>query len=217
MPIPTLQYPGERPEMLKYIPNESKRILEVGCGGGGFAVQLLSDRREVWAVEPDPEAAQIVVSRKLHRVLNHKIEDCSHMLPDDYFDVIICNDVLEHLYDPWRALRLLRPKLSQNGKLIASIPNFRYVTNLYQIVVQKDWRYEKAGILDATHIRFFTRKSIESLFSTCGYRILQLDGITRTKSLRGWMLAFLINVVSFGYHRDIFFKQFAIVAEKLQS
>lgn len=214
MSLSPQNYPDSRLEMLKYIPAPARRILEVGCGTGAFAMQLLSEKREVWGVEPDTEGARIAASRNLFKVFNQKVEDCIPVLPNHYFEVVVFNDVLEHLYAPWDVLRLLRAKLSQNGKIVACLPNVRYITNLYEILIQKNWRYDSAGILDATHIRFFTRKSIESMFATCGYRILRLDGITRTKSMKGFTLALLINLLSLGYHRDIFFRQFAIVAEK---
>jgi|GEM_PF-821072 len=215
MSLSSQNYPDSRLEMLKYIPAPARRILEVGCGTGAFAMQLLSEKREVWGVEPDTEGARIAASRNLFKVFNQKIEDVIPSLPNDYFDTIIFNDVLEHLYDPWGVLRLISSKLSDEGKIIACVPNFRYVTSLYEIVVKKDWQYRnEGGVLVFPHIRFFTRKSIESMFATCGYRILRLDGITRTKSMKGFTLALLINLLSLGYHRDIFFKQFAIVAEK---
>lgn len=206
-------YSGSRTDMLSYVPQDAHRILEIGCGQGNFAAQLLKSTREVWGVEPNVEAAQIA-SQKLYKVFNQKIDDCIHEIPDNYFDAILFNDVLEHLLDPWHILKITRAKLSQNGKVIASIPNFRYVTNLFNILIKKDWVYEDAGILDSSHIRFFTKKSVNILFLQSNYQILKMKGICRTSSFKGFMLASLINILSLGYHQDIFFKQYVVIAKK---
>lgn len=206
-------YSGDRPDMLAYVSSNANKILDVGCGQGNFAAQLLNPAREVWGIEPNAEAAQIA-SAKLHKVFDRKIEDCLDEIPDHYFDAIFFNDVLEHVIDPWNILKIIRAKLSPNGKVIASVPNFRYVTNLYNILMKKDWVYEDAGILDATHIRFFTKKSIERLFLQNNYQIIKLEGICRTTSFKGFMLASVINIFSLGYNQDIFFKQYVVVATK---
>jgi 2-polyprenyl-3-methyl-5-hydroxy-6-metoxy-1,4-benzoquinol methylase len=208
-----IYYSGDRIDMLAYISKDANRILEIGCGQGNFAAQLLKPTREVWGIEPNVEAAKIA-STKLYKVLSQKVEDCIHEIPDNYFDAIIFNDVLEHLLDPWHILKIIRVKLSQEGKVIASIPNFRYITNLFNILIKKDWVYEDAGILDATHIRFFTKKSINKLFLQNNYQILKMEGICRTTSFKGLMLASLINLFSLGYHHDIFFKQYVVIAKK---
>jgi 2-polyprenyl-3-methyl-5-hydroxy-6-metoxy-1,4-benzoquinol methylase len=206
-------YSGERIDMLAYISKDANRILEIGYGQGNFAAQLLKPTREVWGIEPNGEAAQ-VASKKLYKVFSQKIEDCIHEIPDNYFDAIIFNDVLEHLLDPWHILKIIMDKLAQEGQVIASIPNFRYVTNLFNILIKKDWVYEDAGILDAMHIRFFTKKSIKRLFLQSNYQILQMAGICRTTSFKGLILAALINLFSLGYHQDIFFKQYVVIAKR---
>jgi len=206
-------YSGDRPDMLAYVPSNANTILDVGCGQGKFAVQLLNSSREVWGIEPNCEAAQIA-SAKLYKVFDRNIEDCLDEIPDNYFDAIFFNDVLEHMVDPWNILKIIRAKLSPHGQIIASVPNFRYVTNLYNILIKKDWVYEDAGILDATHIRFFTKKSIERLFLQNNYQIIKMEGICRTTSFSGFMLASVINIFSLGYNQDIFFKQYVVVAAK---
>lgn len=206
-------YSGDRTEILSYVPEDANRILEIGCGQGNFARHLLRGSREVWGVEPNVQAAQ-VASSKLTKVFSCKIEDCIHKVPDNYFDVIIFNDVLEHLLDPWGILEMMRSKLSEDGEIVASLPNLRYVKNLFNIFIRKDWVYEEAGILDATHVRFFTRKSMIRLFTKSKYQILRIDGLCRTTSIKGFILALILNIVSFGYHDDVFFKQYVIIAKR---
>ena len=98
-------------------------------------------------------------------------------LPTDYFDCIICNDVLEHFKYPWSILRRLKNNLKKNGCVIASIPNVRYYDNIKALLLRKEWEYTSSGILDFGHLRFFTEKSILSMFDECGYSVIKIEGI----------------------------------------
>jgi len=81
-------------------------------------------------------------------------------LPENYFDCVIFNDVLEHIYSPWDTIQQVKLLLSSDGVLVSSIPNFRYISNLItEVVVEGEFRYKpEGGILDDTHIRFSLRK-----------------------------------------------------------
>ncbi|RYZ90801.1 MAG: methyltransferase domain-containing protein [Proteobacteria bacterium] len=86
-------------------------------------------------------------------------------LPAQYFDVISFNDVLENLPDQWAALRLAEGKLTPNGRVVISLPNFHHIDNLLHILKDKDFNYEPEGIQDKTHLRFFTiKKRTENTF-----------------------------------------------------
>ncbi len=199
--------------MLPFIPSTAKKILEIGCGKGHFCEQLISDDTEVWGIEPDSAAAEIA-SKKLFKVLNKTIGDAASELPDNYFDAIILNDVLEHLLFPWDDLKLLKSKLSDKGVIIASIPNVRYIKNLYHVLVNKNWEYTESGILDSTHFRFFTKKSIITLFNKSGYTIEKIKGINKTKSTKYKLFALLINILFFFNHSDTLYLQYAVRASK---
>ena len=119
-------YGGERPEMLRFIPGSARTILDIGCGQGKFGAQLIQLGKEVWGVEPFEEAA-LIAAGHLSKVLIGKIEDVIDSIPDSHFDIIILNDVIEHLIDPWGTIKDLKIKLKSDGKIIASIPNIRYL------------------------------------------------------------------------------------------
>jgi len=206
-------FQGDRPEMIRFVPDSSLKILDIGCGQGNFAQLLMRQDRDVWGVEPVVEAANIA-KLKLNNILIGGIEDVINEIPTNYFDIIIFNDVLEHLYNPWNVLKLLKDKLNNDGKIIASIPNIRYITNLYDLIVKKDWEYKDFGILDSTHIRFFTKKTMLKLFEEQGYYINEITGIVKTASIKGVLLALLLNIVSLGTQKDVFHKQFVITAKK---
>ena len=197
-----------RPEMLEYIPKTAHRILEVGCSSGLFAAQLKERAgAEVWGIEFDHESAERA-REKIDKVFVGDIFQLSADLPEAYFDCIVLNDVLEHLVDPFAVLLRLKGKLAENGIIVCSIPNIRFFHTLKKFVLDKQWKYEDAGIMDKTHLRFFTKKSIIDMFNTLGYTILKLEGINGIDS---WKFS-LLNALSLGYLSDTRFLQFACVA-----
>lgn len=111
--------------MLLFVPLNAKKILEIGCGEGKFSIQLLNTSNEIWGFEPDIKSAEIT-SEKLHKVLIGTLDENLNDLPNNYFDLIIMNDVIEHLLYPWKDISNLKRKLSSKGVTIFSIPNFRY-------------------------------------------------------------------------------------------
>ena len=202
-----------RTEMIKYIPENSKTILDIGCATGAFLEEIQKDKTiETWGVEIFEESAKIAET-KLHKVLNCSVELALEKLPLGYFDCIICNDVLEHLVDPFIVLKNIKNLLSTNGKLITSIPNVRFIPNLHKLVIKKDWKYENwGGILDDTHLRFFTEKSIINTFNDCGYTVDLIEGINPIKLIKYKIFIFL----TFGMFRDSKYLQFASVCSVKQ-
>lgn len=198
-----------RHEMLQFFPMESERVLDVGCGAGILG-SILKERKpgcEVWGVEFDRNAARLAESR-LDRVFVGGIEEHLDRLPDGFFDCIFCNDVLEHLLDPYSVLNRLKSKLSAGGVVVSSIPNVRYFRNFGELVMSKNWDYADSGVLDRAHLRFFTCRSIRKMFENEGYEILVHKGINRTKSIR----PYIVNIFAFGFFWDIVYLQFATVA-----
>ncbi len=100
-------------------------------------------------------------------------DDAYKQLPDGFFDVVICNDVIEHMPDHDVFLQSIKSKLSDRGVLVCSIPNVRYLENLIHLVVKKDWQYQDSGILDRTHLRFFTEKSLKNSIAENNYELQQ--------------------------------------------
>ena len=124
-------YKNVRPEMLRYIPGSAKTILEIGCGSGNFSAQLVKEGVETWGVEPFEQSAN-EASQKLTKVLIGTLDETLKDLPDNYFDVIVMNDVIEHLLEPWDDIVNLKSKLKKEGVLVTSIPNVRYSKNLFK-------------------------------------------------------------------------------------
>jgi 2-polyprenyl-3-methyl-5-hydroxy-6-metoxy-1,4-benzoquinol methylase len=195
--------------MVPFVPADARRILDIGCGQGCFAARLKAERgAEIWGIELDPVAAGMAAER-LDHVLTGDALALAPTLPDSHFNCIVLNDILEHLFAPESLLSLLRPKLAADGVVVASIPNIRHFPELWRLVVGAEWRYEDEGILDRTHLRFYTRRSMRRLFADAGYRLLRQQGITPTRS---WKFR-LANLVTLGRLGDTRFLQFACVAQ----
>lgn len=193
--------------MLELIQTDVKTALDVGCGEGNFG-KLIKKKfdAEVWGFEPVPRAYE-VAKENLDKVLNSIFLPDS--VPDNKFDLISFNDVLEHMTEPGEVLRQCLTKLTARGQVIASIPNILYFHDFFTMVFKKDWKYEPAGIFDKTHLRFFTRKSIVRLFDEAGYEIIKIEGIRPTDSKK----FLLFNVATVGNWEEMRYLQFAVCAK----
>lgn len=206
-------YKEDRPEMLKYVPLSSKKILDIGCGEGLFAKALISVDREVWGVELDSVAAKRA-EQVLFRVLGGAIEDVMKDLPDQYFDLIIFNDVLEHLIDPYGVIFSIKEKLTKSGMILSSIPNLRYGKVLFNFLYKKDFTYTVFGILDITHMRFFTIRTMKDMFTNAGYKIRLMEGIHQSTSPKAFAFSLMLTILTLTNCIDILYPQFVILADK---
>jgi SAM-dependent methyltransferase len=90
-----------------------------------------------------------------------------------HFDYIIMGDILEHLRDPWQVIVNLKQMLKAGGEILASIPNVGHISTIYALLHGK-WQYEEAGILDRTHLRFFTKQSVRDIMENAGLKVVYL-------------------------------------------
>ncbi|MHC4619002.1 MAG: class I SAM-dependent methyltransferase [Planctomycetota bacterium] len=204
-----------REVMLKYVPKNVQRTLELGCAEGNFSELVKANfGAECWGIEIDSKAAGIAAG-KLDKVVCGDVSGCLDEVPDDYFDCVICNDILEHLADPYSLLISLKRKLTNDSVLVASFPNVRYCRNLYELVVKGNWDYKDHGTLDKSHLRFFTRKSIVKMFSQLGYELLTIEGLETEHNIKTAALKILTSL--FFTFKDIRYYQFACVAKPVRS
>ena len=201
-------YSHARPEMLEFVPEDSKTILDIGCGEGYFGLALKNLGKEVWGVERHQKSF-LAAAGKLDKVIFGDIFSVLPSLPNNYFDCLVFNDVLEHLADPYSLLEMIKSKLSENGVVVCSIPNVRHVKVLRDLIFKKEWEYTDVGILDRTHLRFFTKKSLVRMLNDSDYEILKIQGINATSF---WKF-FPINLLTFGFFSDSRYLQFACLVK----
>lgn len=198
-----------RTDLIDLIPNGAKRILDVGCGAGKTG-QVLWEKgfKEVYGMEVNFAAAD--QARPFYREVHVcDIEKGEIPFPEKYFDCILYGDVLEHLLDPWGVLKKHREILRDDGVIICSIPNIRYYKILKSLVFKGQWEYTDLGILDRTHLRFFTLKTIEDMFYETGFEIQKIIKKKRCrKALK------VINRLIFNRLIDFLVMQYRIVGIK---
>ncbi len=156
-----------------------RRVLDVGCATGNLAEVLAERGCRVTGIEIDPEAAR-QAEKHCERVIVGDVErlDLGTELDEESFDVVLFGDVLEHLKDPLQTLKQLKPFLRAEGYVVASIPNVAH-GSVRLSLMQGRFQYRSLGLLDNTHLRFFTRESVERLFKDAGFLITELRRTSR--------------------------------------
>ncbi|MBI4741808.1 MAG: methyltransferase domain-containing protein [Betaproteobacteria bacterium] len=168
---------GARKDLVEMSPRPIRCALDIGCAAGGTGAYIKEKypRARVIGIELNRAAAAIAETR-LDTVLVGKFEEVDFEaagIRAGDIDTVIVADVLEHMYDPWAVLTRLQRYLSSDGQIIASIPNVRNL-KLMEDLAAGYWRYEAAGLLDITHIRFFTLRELRRFFHETGYHIRNL-------------------------------------------
>ncbi len=181
--IDMLYHGTPRSELFPLFKHAPRVVLEVGCAAGatGEAIKKMYPGVTVYGVELNAKAAEIAKTR-IDGVINKNIESCDISELGIEFgtvDTFIAADVLEHLYNPWAVLDKIKPLLTKDAQVIVSIPNSQNAWLMTEMASGR-WSYESQGLLDITHIRFFTRDEITKMFDDTGYDTVKwsmtLDG-----------------------------------------
>ncbi len=170
-------YDSYNPDLLKLIPPDAKTVLEIGCGEGALceAYRRVNPTVEWNAVEMDEAAAS-----KTEGIIDLiSVVDLNHesFIPGvhHHYDCLVCGDVLEHLIDPLDLLRQCMDLLKPGAQVLACIPNVQHWTVIRDLLEGK-WDYTDSGLLDRTHLRFFTLKSIREMFDQAGLQVHEIIG-----------------------------------------
>ncbi|SFE52664.1 class I SAM-dependent methyltransferase [Methylobacterium sp. 13MFTsu3.1M2] len=159
---------------------KNKKLLDVGCGTGTITSTLRDALSlDVVGVEPHPERAEQARTEGLNVITG--VYDQTFAQKNEKFDYILFADVLEHLVDPAEMLREVKNSLAPDGRVLASIPNVAHWTVRAQLLFG-NFNYKPTGIMDATHLRWFTRRSVRRLFEAAGYEVEDIRG-----AAGGWM------------------------------
>lgn len=161
----------------------ARAVLDVGCSAGGLARALVARGAIVDGIEYDPEAA--AEARSVCRtVLCGNLDDMDLALPQGEYDVALLGDIVEHLRDPTAVLRRLRPLLKPGGRIVVSTPNIaNWSMRLMHLAGR--WEYTDRGIMDRTHLRFFTHRTVRRMVEDAGFQVIDVDVTCPLPVLRG--------------------------------
>lgn len=204
-------FSNTRTDIEPALPPFSGSVLEIGCGTGATLAWLKASGRckSTTGIELVAEQA-VSASNVVDRVIQGSIESVDLASWTERFDLILCLDVLEHLNDPWALIENLSELLKPGGRLVASIPNVRHIRVLVPLLFKGEWTYGACGILDKTHLRFFTKKSAINLVTGSGLVTVSVQEL----GLQGKSISSMLNKLTFGRLREIFACQYLIAVEK---
>jgi|GEM_PF-1362752 len=200
-------YQGVNYSILNFINPRATYVLDIGCAQGnlGYLIKQKFGSR-VFGIEAFAPAAE-KAKTKLDKVYIGDIESFKFPFSEEMFDHIIFGDVLEHLYDPWGILSKVKPYLKKDGTIISSIPNVGHISVLTELLIGK-WTYRDSGLLDKTHLRFFTLSEIKKMFELCGYEVKQIDRIEVTNEFYNKLIISLKDCLeSIGVNRENFIEE----------
>lgn len=162
------------PPLVAKVPDRTS-VLDLGCSVGQLARHLVAKGCTVTGVELDGAAAERAQEwcETVHQA-DLDLVDLGPLLGPDRFDVVVCADVLEHLRDPGRLLREARPAVAEGGRVVATVPNIAHGSVRLALLTGR-FEYADLGIMDRTHLRFFTRATLTALFEESGYVVSEIE------------------------------------------
>lgn len=192
-------YGTARLALLHLLPTEARprTVLEIGCGSGANLAELKRRYPDciTTGVELEPRAASIARTRPgVDRLVQADVADVN--LPTAGFDLIVLSHVLEHFARPELVLAQCRSWLHDGGHLLVALPNLRHVLVVGSLLLKGEFRYQDAGILDRTHLRFFTRRSAHRLLTEQGYAVQRVQADIEGRRSR------LLDRLSFGMAQE---------------
>ena len=203
-------YAAARPELLDFLRPHGPfgATLDIGCAVGMLGSGLLREGTvgACDGIEINYNAARLAETR-LGQVWMGSLDSVAEEVPWERYDLVILADVLEHLADPWAALRLLRTRTAPGCRLMLSVPNVRHYKVSLPLLFRGEFHYEDAGIMDRTHLHFFTRGSIEDTVRDCGWRIRAIGSHMKGRYRRWYMPTRLLE--------PFVAVQYMLLAEKL--
>lgn len=192
------------------------KILEIGCDCGANLMEIKNrfPGADLYGVELNEKSAEVAKNIACVQVAN--IEEKNIQFKNILFDYIIFGDVLEHLHDPAQTLRYCRELLDGNGKIIASIPNIMHYSVIRELL-NGNFTYTDTGLLDRTHIHFFTYKEIMKMFEQEGYHVQNIDKTLESFEISKSDQEFVEKLmdISKGVDKEMFYAfQYVVLAEK---
>lgn len=190
---------NHNPDLLRIIPSDAKRVIEIGCSSGALAREYKKNHENVnWVgVEIDQSYAEMA-KRYCDSTLVANIDDCDDSFYEEFSDrdCWVFGDTLEHLKDPWSVLQKIRNVMPAGGSVAVCIPNAQHWSLIIKFALG-EFRYEDSGLLDKTHLRWFSRKTMLEMFQSSGLKVV--EGFPRifNEQSRGKYLPLIADIAKF--------------------
>jgi 2-polyprenyl-3-methyl-5-hydroxy-6-metoxy-1,4-benzoquinol methylase len=171
-------FAGARVDYVSELPaNPDASILEIGCGNGNTGTLALAKGKcgRYCGVEVNTTATELAAT-KITEVVLGDVEQIALPWPNGSFDALILSEVLEHLVDPWAVLKKLRVLMKTGAKVFASSPNVSHYSVILMLM-RGTWPLADRGIMDHTHLRWFTPDTFREMFESCGYHVCGLRSV----------------------------------------
>ena len=192
-------YSNPRPELVEFLTRKLSKnifrgkVLEIGPGNGAFFEHISCEEiTESWAIENAVDCSESL-STRFDKVFIGLFSSYSVEIPDNYFDLVVANDVIEHMTDHIGAIAEIKRVLRPGGLLVGSVPNFLFFRNTYHVFGTCAFEYENSGVRDRTHFRFFTFSSLRKIFLDQKFERVVLTGINSPN--RTWLRRILAEVL----------------------
>lgn len=207
---PASYFSGARSDFVNVLPNNpTARILEIGCGDGAMGRRLLAEGKcgAYYGVELVTEAAD-TARRHFHEVIQGDVERIDLPWQPAYFDALIMSEVLEHLVDPTAVLGKVRGLLKPGGVVLAGSPNVAHY-GIILMLLRGEWQLTDCGVMDRTHLRWFTPRSFRRLFEEAGFTVDAVNEIGN-----GGVKARVASALLCGQCSWLFARQISITARR---
>ncbi|MCZ8137563.1 MAG: class I SAM-dependent methyltransferase [Porphyrobacter sp.] len=201
---------GVRRDFLALLPKDgSANVLELGCGSGETGAAAIAQGlcQSYTGVELAPQAAAMARTR-LTEVFEGDVERMTFPWPDGHFDAVLMSEVLEHLIDPWTVVKRVAAKLKPGAIVLASSPNVAQLAILKGIIADR-WELTETGVMDRTHLRWFTQGSYRQMFEDAGIRIDQVRAMAPPGPFGS-----VFNLVTMNRFRHLTMRQICVVGHK---
>ncbi len=207
-------FTNARKDIFSMLPEKVTTALEIGCGNGATLRMLQQSGRIERSIGIELHAAMAREAGKyLDEVFLGEAEEQIDKVQNGQIDLMLCLDVLEHMEDPWAFLAKAAPKIKKGGNLIASIPNMRTAVVISKLLFRGKFEYHNgAGIMDRTHLRYFTRSSALALMNQ---KPFEVEKVMPTPNAAG-SKSQVVNFLTLGLMRAFFTEQYLIRSVKVE-
>jgi 2-polyprenyl-3-methyl-5-hydroxy-6-metoxy-1,4-benzoquinol methylase len=206
-----------RQDVVRQVPAMGGALLDIG-GGSGATASALKKRGFATAVVidmVDKEAVLPSIDHYIQADLSDPAVVLAVVREHGPFDAILCLDILEHLPGPWRLLQAVHDVAAPSSLLVVSLPNVSHYTASFPLLFGGQWNYQADGVLDRTHLRFFTRATAVQLVRDTGYRIESVYPTESAKKLKV-VVKKIMRFVSLGFANRFIDQGYIIVARKVE-